>query len=156
SFDEGNTWRELTANLHSLTNDPFTPTIEIYSLSPSTSEDVLLVGMLGGVFQMAHPDSAGAGWTLLGNGLPHTVGFDIHYDYADNVLLAGTEGRGAWTLSNPFASDSQPGPSISTGSPAFAMASSLPIPEAARLRAPSGSPLKSMESSSAELKAASV
>jgi hypothetical protein len=105
SFDEGATWRELTANLRELNPYAFGNTIEIYSTSPSTKEDVLLLGMLGGVFQMVHPDSLGAKWTLLGDGLPHTPAFDIHYDYTDNVLVAGTLGRGEWTLSKPFAAD---------------------------------------------------
>src|SRR5262249_9745569 len=104
SFDEGMTWKDLTANLHSLTNDPFIPTIEIYSTSPSTSEDVLLAGKVGGVFAMVQPDRPGASWTRLGYGLAPAPVFDLHYDYPDNVLLAGTGGRGAWTLSNPFSS----------------------------------------------------
>src|SRR5262249_12843108 len=103
SFDEGATWRELTANLRDLNPYAFGGTIEIYSTSPSTQEDVLLLGMLGGVFEMVRPDSPGAKWTLLGDGLPHTTA-DIHYDYTDNVLLASAFGRGAWTLSNPFGS----------------------------------------------------
>src|SRR5262249_54425827 len=105
SFDEGASWRELTANLHDLNPIAFGTIIEIYSTSPSTKEDVLLLGTLGGVFQMERPDRPGAKWALLGDGLPHTLAIDIHYDYTDNVLLAGTLGRGAWTLSNPFAAD---------------------------------------------------
>jgi hypothetical protein len=27
---------------------------------------------------------------------------DLHYDANDDLLLAGTLGRGAWTLTNPF------------------------------------------------------
>ena len=104
SFDEGVTWRELTSNLHDLTNDAHGRTIEIYSTSPSSSEDVLLVGNLGGVFAMFHPDQPGATWTRLGENLPHVQVFDLHYDYTDNVLVAGTLGRGAWTLTNPFGS----------------------------------------------------
>jgi len=30
------------------------------------------------------------------------LALDLHYDYTDNVLLAGTLGRGAWPLANPF------------------------------------------------------
>src|SRR5262249_38725724 len=80
-------------------------TIEIYSTSPSAKEDVLVVGNLGGVFAMRRPDKPGANWTRLGDGLPHALTLDLHYDYTDNLLLAGTLGRGAWTLNNPFASD---------------------------------------------------
>jgi hypothetical protein len=102
SFDEGASWREITANLKILNPYSIGCNLDIYSTSPSTQEDVLIAGMLGGVFQMVHPDSSGAMWTLLGTGLPHTLAQDIHYDYTDNVLVAGTLGRGAWTLSNPF------------------------------------------------------
>jgi hypothetical protein len=103
SFNEGAAWTELTANLHSLTIDPLGRTIEVYSASPSPADDVLMVGNLGGVFAMAHPGTPGATWSVLGSGLPHALAIDLHYDYTDNVLLAGTLGRGAWTLSNPFA-----------------------------------------------------
>ena len=34
--------------------------------------------------------------------MPHALVLDVHYDYTDNVLVAGTLGRGAWTLSQPF------------------------------------------------------
>jgi hypothetical protein len=103
SFDEGATWRELTANLPALNPYAFGTTLEIYSASPSPADDVLLLGTLGGVFEMTHPDQPGAHWEPLGIGLPHTLPIDIHYDYTDGVLLAGTLGRGAWTLDHPFA-----------------------------------------------------
>jgi hypothetical protein len=117
SFDEGATWSELTANLGALNPYAIGTFLEIYSPSRSTDEDVLVVGTLGGVFEMAHPDQPGAQWTLLGAGLPHTSAGDIHYDYTDNVLLAGTLGRGAWTLANPFADGgAAPVSDLATGS----------------------------------------
>jgi hypothetical protein len=105
SFDEGATWHDLTANLSTLTSGHLGRTIEIYSTSPGTKEDVLMVGNLGGVFEMIHPDGPGAHWVRLGDGLPHALTMDLHYDYTDNVLVAGTLGRGAWTLSDPFGED---------------------------------------------------
>jgi hypothetical protein len=107
TFDEGKTFVELTANLHNLTQDRQGRTIEFYASPDSPSQDVLLVGAEGGVFAMKHFDRAGAQWQLLGTGLPHTIVFDLHYDYRANLLLAGTLGRGAWTLSNPFRQDGQ-------------------------------------------------
>jgi hypothetical protein len=104
SFNEGASWTELTANLHNLTIDQLGRSIEIYSASPSPSDDVLMVGNFGGVFAMAHPGTPGAQWSVLGAGLPHALAIDLHYDYTDNLLLAGTLGRGAWTLTNPFPS----------------------------------------------------
>jgi hypothetical protein len=105
SFDEGGTWKDLTANLQSLTSGHLGRTIEIYSPSPGTKDDVLMIGNLGGVFEMVHPDKPNAHWTRLGDGLPHALTLDLHYDYTDNVLVAGTLGRGAWTLTNPFSGD---------------------------------------------------
>jgi hypothetical protein len=118
SSDEGASWTDLTANLHQLTNDYVGRTIAIFS-SPSARDDVLIVGAQGGVFAMVRPGQVGARWAALGDGLPHALVLDVHYDYTDNVLVAGTLGRGAWTLSNPFAQE-------------------LNAPQAAALAVPSG------------------
>jgi hypothetical protein len=101
SFDEGTSWTELTANLHQLTNDYVGRTITIFS-SPSAKDDVLIVGAQGGVFEMVRPEQAGGRWMVLGDGLPHALVLDVHYDYTDNMLVTGTLGRGAWTLADPF------------------------------------------------------
>jgi hypothetical protein len=37
-------------------------------------------------------------WNKLGAGLPNAPAWDLDYDAADDVLLAGTLGRGAWTI----------------------------------------------------------
>jgi photosystem II stability/assembly factor-like uncharacterized protein len=104
SADEGATWSDLTANLPQLTDDYVGRTIAIFS-SPSARDDVLIVGAQGGVFAMVGPGQVGARWAALGDGLPHALVLDLHYDYTDNVLVAGTLGRGAWALSNPFAQE---------------------------------------------------
>jgi hypothetical protein len=126
SFDEGASWSELTANIHDLNPYAFVAVpIEIYSPSRSTDEDILLLGSLGGVFEMVHPDQPGAQWALLGDGLPHTYPAEIHYDYTDHVLVAGTLGRGAWTLDNPFAAGSvAPASEPAVGSPSSGIATS--------------------------------
>jgi hypothetical protein len=100
SFDEGATWSNLTANLGSLTSS--VRTIQIFSPSASPINTVLIVGGLGGVWQMRRPGAAGAIWTAVGSGLPQTLVYDVRYDYTDNVLSAGTLGRGVWTLTSFF------------------------------------------------------
>jgi hypothetical protein len=100
SFDEGVTWLNLTANLTALTTSA--RTIEVFSPSPTPLNTVLLVGGAGGVWQMRRPGSAGASWTLPTSGLPKVLVYDLRYDYTDNVLVAGTLGRGVWTLTNHF------------------------------------------------------
>ncbi len=57
---------------------------------------------MGGIFQMRRPGGGGTIWTVLSTNLPHALYLDIHYDYANNVLVAGSLGRGAWTLTQFF------------------------------------------------------
>jgi hypothetical protein len=39
-------------------------------------------------------------WNKLGTGLPNVPVWDLVYDVKDDVLVAGTLGRGAWTITN--------------------------------------------------------
>jgi hypothetical protein len=122
SADEGASWSDLTANLHQLTNDYVGRTIGIYS-TPSNPNAVLIVGAQGGVFEMPHPGQETPNWTVLGDGLPHALVLDLHYDYTDNLLVVGTLGRGAWILNNPFASGDSAGTVSGAGSDAAVITS---------------------------------
>jgi hypothetical protein len=119
SSDEGTSWAELTANLPRLTTPTVGQAIAIYS-TPSAPNAVLMAGGLTGVFEMPNPSKPGARWSMLGDGLPHALVLDLHYDYTHNVLVAGTLGRGAWMLSNPFG---DPGSTAGTGGGASPAAS---------------------------------
>jgi Ca2+-binding RTX toxin-like protein len=95
-------WTDITGNLGTLTSNTQTgtsalQTIELYTPTAAAGDDVVLVGGLGGVFRTANPGPH-ATWTKLGRGLPNAPVFDLHYDKNDDVLVAGTLGRGAWTL----------------------------------------------------------
>jgi hypothetical protein len=48
------------------------------------------------VFVAAAPDFSN--WSKLGSGLPNAPVFRMEYNAADQILVAGTLGRGAWTL----------------------------------------------------------
>lgn len=100
TMNEGTSWTELTANLPALC--PSVRTIQIFSPSASPINTVLIAGGHGGVFQMRRPGAAGTSWTALSTGLPHALFYDLHYDYTDNVLVAGSLGRGVWTLTHFF------------------------------------------------------
>ena len=59
----------------------------------------------GGVARLRNADAFVTGgplptWTVLGTGLPNVITTDLHYNKEDDVLVAGTWGRGAWTLEN--------------------------------------------------------
>lgn len=105
SFDEGASWLDLTANLPSLSSD--IRAIEIVSLEGTPDNSVLLVGGLGGVFQMSNPGAPDASWTMLSSGLPHGFVRDLHYDAPNDLVVAGLLGRGAWTLTGFFQSKRQ-------------------------------------------------
>ena len=115
SFNEGASWIDLTANLPILCPD--VRSIAIFSPDAGIKNTVLIVGGLGGVFQMRRPGAAGASWTPLGTGFPHGLVLDLHYDYTDDVLVAGILGRGAWTLTRFFRGDGGPGLPPSTTQP---------------------------------------
>ena len=67
---------------------------------------VVLVGGEGGVFRRIGNEGP---WTRLGAGLPQVMVTDLDYDPGDpavpndDVLVAGTLGRGAWVFNNPDA-----------------------------------------------------
>ena len=104
------TWTELTGNLPDMlalggkTNELFT--IELMfdhgTNTGSAADDttVLLVGGFGGVFRAINPDATSAQWAEFGTGMPNTLVADLHYDARDDILVAGTLGRGAFAIAN--------------------------------------------------------
>ncbi|MSU60792.1 MAG: LEPR-XLL domain-containing protein [Pedosphaera sp.] len=72
------------------------------------NEYVLLVGAHDGVYRLGIFDlnvflsfsPVIANWTRLGDDFPNVVVGDLVYDRTDDVLVAGTQGRGAWKLPN--------------------------------------------------------
>lgn len=121
-------WHDITGDLGQLTTDP--RVLALYA-SRSTPTRVLLVGggfayasesqnlPAGGVFRAIDPSASHGGptWTQFGNGLADAPVMDLRYDATNDVLLAGTKGRGGWTLSNASASFAQP--SVMTITPDF-------------------------------------
>ena len=66
----------------------------------SISDDVILVGGLGGVFRRKVAAPAGPKWSEYGQGLPNVLVSDMEYDARSDTLVAGTFGRGVWSISN--------------------------------------------------------
>lgn len=88
--DAGGTWTTVTGNLTMLK-----PGI-LRSLAYSPVDRALAVGTDSGVFWALGP--AFTTWAPLGSGLPTAPVYHLEYDAANRILLAGTLGRGAWTL----------------------------------------------------------
>jgi hypothetical protein len=100
SADAGHSFRNLTADLPQVGG--IVLTLEVARTGPLPTDVALVAGALNGVFAR---DLAGSGphvWHRLGNNLPNVMVDDLHYYPEQRLLLAGTLGRGAWTLTNPF------------------------------------------------------
>jgi hypothetical protein len=91
--DGGATWTTITGNLPTLNPGLF----RSVAYSNATADGAVVVGTDRGVF-IARGCSGFSAWQRLGTGLPNVPVFQLEYDVADRLLLAGTLGRGAWTL----------------------------------------------------------
>lgn len=90
SADAGLSWVNIEGNL------PITSLQSLAFVPTSDGRGALVVGGIGGLYAT---DAMSPGrWIRVGDGLPNAVVMDLHYDASDDLLLAGTLGRGAWTL----------------------------------------------------------
>jgi hypothetical protein len=91
----GDTWKDITGDL------PIKRLGNLRSISYSTAESagLLIVGGDRGVYRTNGP--AFSSWSQLGAGLPNAPVYHLEYSPTDRLELAGTLGRGAWTLRFP-------------------------------------------------------
>jgi hypothetical protein len=92
SLDGGANWTNITGDI---TTDG-AGTFRSIAYIPDGTNDRLAVGSNAGV--LVSRESSFGTWFRLGGGLPNAPVWDLDYDAADDVLAAGTLGRGAWTL----------------------------------------------------------
>jgi hypothetical protein len=105
--DAGMSWREVTGNLLTEIGTPDLPVqIKSAAFVPG-NPDAVFIGTHRGVFQMLVTDEGN--WQLFGTGLPNVPVWALDYDATDNVLVAGTMGRGAWLISDVSAVDDDDG-----------------------------------------------
>jgi hypothetical protein len=102
STDAGASWGDITGNLV----DFNLRSLE-FVFDTITSVGALLAGGDGGVYRSL--TTALGVWTELGAGLPNAPVWDMDYDPIDDVLVAGTLGRGAWLIENASAVVMNPG-----------------------------------------------
>ncbi|MEM9826006.1 MAG: hypothetical protein AAF958_05430 [Planctomycetota bacterium] len=93
TLDGGVTWTDVTGNLSSIRPGDF----RALEFVPGTT-NALVLGTNQGVFAL-DPDST-SDWFEVGQDLPGAVVFDLQYNATDDLLIAGTMGRGVWTLEN--------------------------------------------------------
>lgn len=87
----GGSWTDITGNMGSFDPGSF------FSLAHQFDPGTLYLGTSRGVFQARAEDNY-ATWSVTGTGLPNAQAFDLDYDDADRVLIAGLMGRGAWSF----------------------------------------------------------
>ena len=91
TLDTGASWHDITGSLLTLGGR----VLHCVAYCEDFAGGSVIVGTNAGVFAAASP---GFAWTRLGSGLPTVPVFRLKYASADRVVVAGTLGRGAWTL----------------------------------------------------------
>lgn len=98
SVNSGTTWTDVTGNLPSISSFDFR-TIEYI---PEDGTDRLALGTRSGVYFADVDDNA---WYSFGIFLPDVLVFDLRFILAQRRLIAGTLGRGVWSVLVPRRSD---------------------------------------------------
>jgi hypothetical protein len=86
----------ITGNLPSLNPGALRSVVYI----KNSTGDGVAVGTNSGVFA-ASGTSGFSNWMTLGSGLPNAQVFDLDYVATDDLLVAGTLGRGSFKLAQP-------------------------------------------------------
>ena len=94
TVDRGANWIDITGNLLALAGRE----LRTVTVVPGATDTALVVGASQGVFSMllSNPGT----WAEIGSNLPNVLVYDLTYDAADDILVAGSLGRGAWTFNN--------------------------------------------------------
>jgi len=98
SINAGVSFSDITGAMPNAATMEF-QTLEYVDLPAAAMDDVVLIGGRDGVFFM-RTSSIGYWYELGGATLPNVPVMDLQYIAEDNVLIAGTLGRGLFTLSN--------------------------------------------------------
>ena len=99
SSDAGANFANISGNLAALD----CPELRSMAFVPA-ADPGLVVGCIRGIF-VARASSGYTTWAPLGTGFPNAIVFDLDYDVADQVLVAGFLGRGAWKIDLGFDPD---------------------------------------------------
>lgn len=92
SSNAGTTWQDVTGNLAAIPGNQMA--IESVEFIPGATTDAIVVGTRSGVYAM-RLNTIGT-WFKLGTALPNILVYDMEYNRTDDMLVAGTFGRGAW------------------------------------------------------------
>ncbi len=90
--DGGANWANITGDLVTGFNPGLIRSVDVFSVA---DQNAVIVGTDRGVYWADALPSTD--WSPLCRGLPNAPVIDLEFDEQDEVLLAGTLGRGAWT-----------------------------------------------------------
>ncbi len=93
--DTGATWTEITGDL---------PTAELMTIEylPGTVDRIVVAGQAG---VWTTPVTSPGTWTEMSDGLPTAIVQELYYDRTDDVMVAGTLGRGAYLMTKVTCND---------------------------------------------------
>ena len=120
------TWTRITSDLDTLIghNNPLLNSMAVIDQSNTT---IVLVGGLNGLYRTINP-GVNATWAkAVGNGFPDAPVYALHYDAQNDVLVAGTLGRGIWEVRRASVELGPGNPNVATVSADDASASSNTI-----------------------------
>ncbi|MAE66420.1 MAG: hypothetical protein CMJ18_19295, partial [Phycisphaeraceae bacterium] len=102
STNSGGAWNAITGNLATAAGNPSSLDLQSLVIVPGEHSNAVLVGVRNGVYMRRLDPATGnpvGDWVELGAAsLPNTIVRDLVHDAGDQVLVAGTLGRGAWTI----------------------------------------------------------
>ncbi len=102
STDAGVTWATVGA---ASTVAGGINTVDVFGASTSPDDEIVIIGAANGVFRCRNATAGlNARWSEFGGNLANAPVVDVHYDATDDVVVAGTHGRGAWTMPSASAS----------------------------------------------------
>ncbi|NEQ82574.1 MAG: RTX toxin [Moorea sp. SIO2I5] len=100
---DANNWIDITGKLQdfatNLNLEPGDLNLRSIEFISGSTVDGIVVGSNIGIFSATSSNNF-TDWLKLGTDLPNVPVWDLDYDPSDDLLVAGTLGRGAWTLSD--------------------------------------------------------
>jgi hypothetical protein len=98
TLNGGATWTDVSGNIQTFAPIALRAIAYVPRAAGALTNDALVVSTFNGIY-VAYETSGFSVWSPLGTELPEVPILDLHYDAENEVVVAGTLGRGAWKLS---------------------------------------------------------
>ncbi len=98
TLDGGATWNNVSGNIQSFAPIALRAITYVPRGIGTLTNDAVVVSTFNGIY-VAYESSGFSVWSPLGTDMPNVPILDLHFDAENQVIVAGTLGRGAWKLS---------------------------------------------------------